>query len=326
MDEHAEDPVGQAGQKVMQHASLATMAAEAIAQVAQQRAATAAVTDARAAAAARAGRTAALTAARPQWQPMLDGRLYDRSSVADAGLAWAAAQGWREIDPQAALASDRALERLRQLRPDVMDRFDRLTGDGVHPVEAMRRVAPFLDRPPARPGEHIARAALSAAAPETSPQPARQPGPEQHAGTAPEAGEARSSAGRQHDIDTGQDPAAVADAGTAGDGPVGQPTERGDEVDQRAQHTGHRDQSTRPDRDQAPVPGSALEPAVRGSTAGGNHWRSAAALAKDGFPEPLTADVLAAGRVRPKAPSTTAPAAVRSASLATAARAASRTR
>jgi len=60
MNEHAEDPVGQASSKVVQYVSLATMAAEAIAQVRQQRAAAAATTDARAAAALRAEYGAAL--------------------------------------------------------------------------------------------------------------------------------------------------------------------------------------------------------------------------------------------------------------------------
>jgi hypothetical protein len=44
-------------------------------------------------------------------------------------------------------------------------------------------------------------------------------------------------------------------------------------------------------------------------------------LAHDAYPERLTGEVLAAGKVKPKAPDRTAPAAVRSASLATAARA-----
>jgi hypothetical protein len=322
MDEHAEDPVGQAGQKVVQCASLARMAVEAIAQVHQQRAAATAATDARAVAAARAERTAALTAARPKWQPMLDGRLYGRTSLADAGLAWAAAQGWRQVDPQAALASDRALQRLRELRPDVMERFDRLTGDGLHPVEAMRRVTPFLDRPQARPGEHAARAALSAATASTSAKTAPPPGPEQHADTVPV--DTRSSASRQHYIDTGQYLAA-GEAAPTGDDDT-EPTAVADAVDERAQTTGDLDRSTGVRCGQPLAAGSALEPATLGDAARDSHCRSAADLAKDGFPEPLTAEVLAAGRVRPKAPATTAPAAVRAAGLATAARAASRTR
>lgn len=44
-------------------------------------------------------------------------------------------------------------------------------------------------------------------------------------------------------------------------------------------------------------------------------------LARDGYPEPLTGEVLAAGRVKAKPTDRTAPAAVRSVGLATAARA-----
>ena len=161
MSEHAEDPVGHASSKIVQYVSLATMAAEALAQVRQQRtAAAAAATDERTARALRAQRATALAAARTQWAPVLDAHLRDRTGVIDAGLAWAVAQGWREVDPEAALASDRATERLRELRPDVMERYDRLTADGVEPVEAMRRVAPFMDRPPARPGGYTARPEL----------------------------------------------------------------------------------------------------------------------------------------------------------------------
>ena len=50
-------------------------------------------------------------------------------------------------------------------------------------------------------------------------------------------------------------------------------------------------------------------------------------LAADAYPEPLTGAVLAGGKVKPKPPDRTAPAAVRSTGLATAARASrSRTR
>jgi hypothetical protein len=307
MDEHAEDPVGQAGQKVVQYASLATMAAEALAQVRQQRAAAAAAGDAQTAAAVRAQRTAALTAAQAQWQPLLDSRLRGRTSLGDAGLAWAAAQGWREVEPQAALASDRAEQRLRELRPDVMERFDRLTGDGLDAVEAMRRVAPFFDRPAARPGEHIARSALPAA-PSNLPaadavlEPGRDESDRARQRT-PAGVDTSSSASRQHYIDTGQYlPAAQTEAGTA-----------------RSEPGRQAEQDTHDDV-------LAADAAATASTAASTCPRTAAELAKDGFPEQLTAEVLAAGRVRPKAPATSAPAAVRSAGLASAARAASQSR
>jgi hypothetical protein len=310
MDEHAEDPVGQAGQKVVQYASLATMAAEAIAQVRQQRAASAAAGDAQTAAAVRAQRTAALTAAQAQWQPVLDSRLRGRTSVGDAGLAWAAAQGWREVEPQAGLASERAEQRLRELRPDVMERFDRLTGGGVDPVEAMRRVAPFFDRPAARPGEHIPRSALPAtAAADAVLEPGRDESDRDRQPT-PTGVDTSSSASRQHYIDTGQYLPAAETAARTGRSESGRHAEQATAVDDPATAD-----------DDVVVRTAATTTAVTKTCP-----RTAAELAKDGFPEQLTAEVLAAGRVRPKAPTTTAPAAVRSTGLATAARAASHAR
>lgn len=306
MNEHAEDPVGQASGKVVQYVSLATMAAEAIAQVRQQRTAAAATTDARAAA-LRAERGAALGAARAQWAPVLDPRLREQTSVTDAGLAWAATQAWKDSDPEAGIASTRAEERLRVLRPDVMSRYDRLTTDGVETVEAMRRVAPFLDRPPARPGEHVHRAAVAA-----------RPGDRQDAS---DAGlDTQSSPSRQHYIDTGRylapDPADSSPP--AADDTAARTADRepGLYVGRAAATV---DDPRSPGVDEQPAAAAAACPTLAGP-------RTAPQIAKDGFPEPLTGEVLAAGRLRPKTPATTAPAAVRSTGLATAARASGRAR
>ena len=83
---------------------------------------------------------------------MLDPKLRERSSVTDAGRVWASAQAWRP-DPEAERASGLAEDRLRELRPDVMDHYDRLRSEGVEQVVAMRRVAPYFDSPPPRTGE-----------------------------------------------------------------------------------------------------------------------------------------------------------------------------
>lgn len=240
--EPAEDPVGHATSKVMQYTSFATMAAEVLHRRAEHRQAIAAAADQRGAAARRAETTADRNAARLQWRPVLDPRRSADLCLVDAGLAWAASQQWRGADAEADLASERAAARLRELRPDVMARFDRLTGEGLDPVEAMLRVAPFFDQPAAR--EHGA---------------ASRPSVTHLAADVDQAAAAHVSAG----------------ASRAG-----------------------------------------LEAVVLVASN-----RTQPQLAADGYPEPLTAAVLAAGKVKSKDPARTAPAAVRSNSLATAARA-----
>jgi len=153
MSEHQhEDPVAHASTKITSYVSVAAMAAEAIAQVAAVRARERAAADERAARALRAERHAAYGQARLGWAQVLDPRLREQAGVVDAGTAWARAQAWRP-DPEAERATDLAEQRLRELRPQVMERYDRLREQSSDPVEAMRRVAPLFDQPPARTGQ-----------------------------------------------------------------------------------------------------------------------------------------------------------------------------
>src|SRR5664280_861155 len=99
MPDHNDDPVAAAGGKVASYLSLATVAAVRSSVTARSR-------------------------ARLGWAPILDPRLRGRTGVLDAGLVWAKAQAWRP-DPAAERASDLAEDRLRDLRPDVMERYDR---------------------------------------------------------------------------------------------------------------------------------------------------------------------------------------------------------
>ena len=299
MTEHAEDPVGHASAKIVQYVSLATMAAEALAQRAQQRAAAAAATDNKATAALRAKQTAARNAARLQWQPVLDPRRGTGASLSDAGLAWAASQAWRDLDPEAAIASDRALERMRELRPDVMARFDRLTTGGLDQVEAMRRVAPFLDRPAAREHGGAVRQELAVA---------------QDVAVEPDAllQAAADSAARAADEQSAlyaDQTAVVDDARTA-------------RVDERLDA----DALAEPHSREAAAQSSRAAALRSAGDSSGvvlvASGRTPPELAHDAYPERLTGQVLAAGKVKPKAPERTAPAAVRSTGLATAARAA----
>ncbi len=294
MTEHAEDPVAHASSKIVQYVSLATMAAEALAQRAQQRAATAAATDEKATAALRAQQTGARNAARLQWQPVLDPRRGAGTSLGQAGLAWAASQAWRDVDPEAALAGDRALERMRELRPDVMARFDRLTGDGLDQVEAMRRVAPFFDRPAAREHGGSVRQQLTVGEPDASLQAA--------------ADRATRAAGDES-AQFAERTAVVDDARTP------HVDERLDAVALAEPHS--REAAAQSGR-AAALQSAADQSADDVLVASG---RTQPQLAHDAYPERLTGEVLAAGKVKPKTPDRTAPAAVRSASLATAARA-----
>ena len=304
MSEHGEDPVGHASSTIVPYVSLATMAAEAIAQVRQQRAASAAAVDERTAAAARAQQTAAHAAARLQWRPVLDPRRHDGLTLADTGVAWAATQAWREIDPEAQLASDRALDRLRQLRPDVMDRFDRLTADSLDPVEAMRRVAPFFDRPPARQGQPATRAAVSAAD-GRNPVDAELP---VHAGLPVGAGlPVADAAARAAQDSRGQ----YAERTAVTDDPTTPAV--GEDLVAAGQADPHLAQAGVLDRRAGQLQTDAGLSLVAS--------RTPPQIAQDGYPEPLTGQVLAAGQIKPKTPDRTAPAAVRGNSLATAARA-----
>jgi hypothetical protein len=332
--EHAEDPVGQASNKVAQYVSLATMAAEAIAQVRQQRTAALAAADEHTVRTVRAQQTAARAAARLQWSPVLDPRRRNDLNLADTGLAWAASQAWRTLDPEAQLASEYASQRLRELRPDVMARYDRLTADGLDDVEAMRRVAPFFDRPPARPGEHATRPPLVLAPAPTSAD--RRQG-QDIADAAADAGvDTSSSASRQHYIDTGTylsaDTAAAAESGPlVGEGDAVDAASQSDSAadpapvgevaaEDAGAHAGQHPHPSGAAEQQPASQDAAISPGLRLCAV-----RTPPQLAKDGYPEPLTGEVLAAGRIKPKPTDRTAPAAVRSVGLATAARA-SRTR
>jgi len=294
MTEHAEDPVGHASSKIVQYVSLATMAAEALAQRSQQRAAAAAASDQKATAALRAQQTGARNAARMQWLPVLDPRRGADASLGDAGLAWASSQAWRDVDPEAAMAGDRALERMRKLRPDVMARFDRLTGDGLDQVEAMRRVASFFDRPAAREHGGAVRHKLTVGEPDASLQA---------------AADSADSAAHDESAQFADRTAVVVDAGTRH---VDERLDTGALAEPHLHEAAA--QSGRPAALQSAADLSADVVLVASG-------RTPPQLAHDAYPERLTGEVLTAIKIKPKTPDRTAPAAVRSTGLATAARA-----
>jgi hypothetical protein len=122
---------------------------------------------------------------RAQWAPALDSAWLRQATIVDAAQAWGAAfpdadraVPWYE--PAAATAMTRCEERLRDLHPYAMARYDRLRSEGAGPGEAMREAAPLFARYP-RPweGPSVPRLMLEAA---TRPGQADGPG---SAGPAP---------------------------------------------------------------------------------------------------------------------------------------------
>lgn len=59
------------------------------------------------------------------------------ATTSEAGAVWAATQVSSDNDLPAAAAQRRAEQRLAQLHPDLMDRYDRHRQDGLSPVQAM---------------------------------------------------------------------------------------------------------------------------------------------------------------------------------------------
>ena len=92
-------------------------------------------------------------AARAGWAPALDPGWLRQADLFGAARAWGAAMPYADrsvpwYEPAAATAMRKSEERLRDLHPHAMARYDRLRGDGMGPAEAMREAAPLFASPP----------------------------------------------------------------------------------------------------------------------------------------------------------------------------------
>ena len=105
-------------------------------------------------------------AARARWAPAFDPRWLAQADLLQAARVWGAAAAYADADPEAAAAVRKCEERLRVLHPYAMAWYDRLRGEGVGAVEAMRQAVPLFGRAShARPGDPAAeRRVLKAAA------------------------------------------------------------------------------------------------------------------------------------------------------------------
>ena len=102
-------------------------------------------------------------ALRAQWAPANDQDWIRHADLADTAVAWCAAVPYAGNDETAMSAVVNCEERLRQLHPHAMARYDRLRDDGIERISAMREAAPLFTRPPGiheQPG--VPRAALQA--------------------------------------------------------------------------------------------------------------------------------------------------------------------
>lgn len=148
-----QDALGNGLQRAVQVASCAVTAAQVYLYQQRTHATAAAERDERArrvlATQARADREAA----RAGWAPALDQDWLDHADLYQAAAAWGAAMPYADrsvpwYEPAAAAAMRKTEDRLRDLHPHAMARYDHLRADGRSPGDAMRAAAPIFAGPP----------------------------------------------------------------------------------------------------------------------------------------------------------------------------------
>ena len=136
-------------QRAMQVASFAGTAAQVYVYHQKTQARAAADKDERARRALQAQIRAERDAARAAWSAALDPQWLRNADLHDTAQAWGAAMPYADpnvpwYEPTAATAMRKSEERLRDLHPFAMARYDRLRADGLEPAEAMRETAPLF--------------------------------------------------------------------------------------------------------------------------------------------------------------------------------------
>jgi hypothetical protein len=107
-------------------------------------------------------------AGRAGWAPVLDPAWLGAATLLQVARAWSAAVPYSDravpwYEPAAATAMRKCEERLRDLHPYAMGRYDRLRADGLGPAEAMQEAAPLFARAPrARDSSSTPRPMLTA--------------------------------------------------------------------------------------------------------------------------------------------------------------------
>jgi hypothetical protein len=184
------DPFHDAMQQGLQHAVQLAACAGTAAQMYlyKQRAQARAVAerDAQARRALQAHIRAERDAARAGWAPALDSQWLRHATMVDTARTWGAAMPYADrsvpwYEPTAATSLRKSEERLRNLHPHAMARYDRLRGDGMDPGEAMREAAPLFARPTrVYDGPSIPRPSLTTGADKPTAEPAQDTRPWEH--------------------------------------------------------------------------------------------------------------------------------------------------
>jgi hypothetical protein len=138
--------------RAVQVASCAVTAAQVYAYHQKTAARMAAERDERARRALNAQSGADRSAARAAWTPAQDPGWLRQADLLQTAQAWGAAMPYADrgvpwYEPTAATAMRKCEDRLRDLHPHAMARYDRLRSGGMNPAEAMREAAPLFARP-----------------------------------------------------------------------------------------------------------------------------------------------------------------------------------
>jgi len=124
--------------------------------------------------------------ARLGWAPAHDPQWLAHADLLQAGRAWASAASYADADPAAASAMRKCEDRLRALHPYAMARYDRLRGDGMGPLDAMRETVPLFGRSPdvrvgdpapARPALGVSTGLLAGPSADHAPASQAEPDP-----------------------------------------------------------------------------------------------------------------------------------------------------
>jgi hypothetical protein len=86
--------------------------------------------------------------ARLSWAPAHDAQWLAQAGFVETARAWAGAAAYADTDPAPASALRKCEDKLRTLHPYAMARYDRLRGEGMSPLDAMREAAPLFARVP----------------------------------------------------------------------------------------------------------------------------------------------------------------------------------